>query len=91
MAAKPAFLVYEIDDLALTLDLCLFAKAKFKDLSLLSLLSLKSTQGSPCFLSLNQQKQAIDIILLRALIVVEIMNKYAKVKDRMNKYPKQRL
>lgn len=40
MAAKPAFLVYEIDDLALTLDLCLFAKAKFKELSLLSLLSL---------------------------------------------------
>ena len=30
MAAKPAFLVYEIDDLALTLDLCLFAKAEFK-------------------------------------------------------------
>ena len=42
-------------------------------------------------LSLNQQKQAIDIMLLRALFVVEIMNKYAKIKERMNKYPKQRL
>ena len=42
-------------------------------------------------LSLNQQKQAIDIMLLRALFVVEKMNKYAKRKERMNKYPKQRL
>ena len=60
-------------------------------MSLLSLLSLKSTQGSPCFLSLNQQKQTIDIMLLRALFVVEKMNKYAKRKERMNKHPKQRL
>ena len=91
MAAKPAFFVYVINVIALTSGLCLFVKAKFKELSLLSLLSLKSTQGSPCFLSLNQQKQAIDIMLLRALFVVEIMNKYAKGKDRMNKYPEQRL
>ena len=43
------------------------------------------------FFVFKAQKQAIDTMLLRALFVVEIMNKYAKRKERMNKYPKQRL
>ena len=90
MAAKPAFLVYEIDDLALTLDLCLFTKAKFKELSLLSLLSLTPRKCAH-FQSLTPQKKNINVTFSRALIVVEIMNKYTKRKDRMNKYPKQRL